>query len=370
MRDRCDPATPCLDSKIAVSDHYDEGLTSLAVLAFLGAGFSHTSKLDLVDSEHGRRYRAGEVVKKGLQWLRDRQNPDGSFSRDRAFLYNEALATMALSEAYGMTGAKYWREPAQRGVDFLVGAQRPSPASSSSKWGWRYGSRDDVEKEIGSATDPERMRLLYDADTSVTTWCVMALKSAELSKLTVAPGSLAGALDFARFVTADDGGVGYLDRASAGASLAGPYSEAFLYHPTTMCALGMCIRIFAAHDPSDPILDRSASKLVQDLPVVTKDGRSVDYYYWYYGSLALNQLDGPDSPRKTGKYWDRWNKAMVDSLLSLQDLSQRTCRDGGFLVNDRWAAASGAGAIYSTAMSVLTLEVYYRYPNAFGRRRA
>jgi hypothetical protein len=374
MKDICDPNNPCLDPKIAVSDHYDEGLTSLALLAFLGAGHSHLSKADLVDPVRAKRYRLGEVVKKGLQWLRDRQNEDGSFSRDRAFMYNEALATMALSEAYGMTGTKYWREPAQRGVDFLQGAQRPSPASSSSKWGWRYGSRDDVEKEIGSATDPERMRLLYDADTSVTTWCVMALKSAELSKLAVAPESLAGALDFAKFVTADDGNVGYLDRASAGASLAGPYSEAFAYHPTTMCALGMCIRIFAAHDPSDPILDRSAAKLVQDLPPVIKEGakdsRSIDYYYWYYASLALNQLDGPDSPRKSGKYWDRWNKAMVDALLSLQDGSQRTCGDGGFLVNDRWSSASGAGAIYATAMSVLTLEVYYRYPNAFGRRRA
>jgi hypothetical protein len=277
---------------------------------------------------------------------------------------------MALSEAYGMTGAKYWRDPAQHGIDFVERAQRPSPASPTAKWGWRYGSRDDVEQAIGSATDPDHLRQLYDADTSVTTWCVMALKSAELSKLAVDGASLAGALEFAKFVTADDGSVGYLDRASAGAVLAGPYGDAFAYHPTTMCALGMCIRIFAAHDPADPILDRSASRIVADLPLVSKDGRTVDYYYWYYASLALNQLDGPDSPRKSGKYWNPWNKAMVDALLALQDGTPRSCREGGWLMNDRWASASGAGALYATAMSVLTLEVYYRYPNAFGRRRA
>ena len=370
MHDRCDPQSPCLDPKLVANDHYDEGLTALALLAFLGAGHSHNSQASIVDSVRGKRYALGEVVRKGLQWLRDRQNPDGSFSKDRAFLYNEALATMALSEAYGMTGAKYWREPAQRGIDFVERAQRPSPTSGSARWGWRYGSRDDVEHEIGSATDPDRMRQLYDADTSVTTWCVMALKSAELSKLTVDPASLAGALDFAKYVTADDGSVGYLDRASAGAVLSGPFSEGFTYHPTTMCALGMCIRIFAAHDPTDPILDRSASRIVADLPAVAKDGRSIDYYYWYYASLALNQLDGPDSPRKSGKYWNPWNKAMVDALLALQDGTQGSCREGGWIMNDRWASASGAGAIYATAMSVLTLEVYYRYPNAFGRRRA
>jgi hypothetical protein len=370
MQERCDPKSPCLDPRIAVNDHYDEGLTSLAVLAFLGAGMSHTSDLWLVDARDAKRYRTGDVVKKGLQWLRDRQNPDGSFSKDRPFLYNEALATMALSEAYGMTGAKYWQAAAQRGVEFVQRAQRPSPTSGTARWGWRYGSRDDVEHAIGSATDPDRMRQLYDADTSVTTWCVMALKSAELSKLAVDPSSLAGALDFAKFVTADDGGVGYLDKGGAGASVSGPFSEAFNYHPTTMCALGMCIRIFAAHDPTDPILDLSAKKIVADLPTYAKDPKTIDYYYWYYASLALNQLDGPDSPRKSGKYWNPWNKAMVEALLALQDGTQGSCREGGWTMNDRWASASGAGAIYSTAMSVLTLEVYYRYPNAFGRRRA
>ena len=368
MRDRCDGKSPCIDPKLSSSDHYDEGLTALALLCFLGAGHAHDSKANLVDDIRGKRHPLGEVVKKGLQWLRDRQNPDGSFTADRAFLYNEALATMALSEAYGMTGTRYWREPAQRGVDFLQRAQRPSPAKSDERWGWRYASREDVEKEIGSGTDPERLRLLYDSDTSVTAWCVMALKSAELSKLAVDPASLAGALEFAKFVTAEDGNVGYLDRASAGATLNGPFGEQFDYHPTTMCALGMCIRIFAAHDPTDPVLERSASRIVADLPFVSKDGRSVDYYYWYYASLALNQLDGPDSPRKTGKYWNPWNKAMVDALLALQDDTQRSCREGGWIMNDRWGSASGAGALYATAMSVLTLEVYYRYPNAFGRR--
>jgi hypothetical protein len=34
--------------------------------------------------------------------------------------------------------------------------------------------------------------------------------------------------------------------------------------------------------------------------------------------------------------------------------------------SDRWGNYSGAGPLYNTAINVLTLEVYYRYENAFG----
>jgi hypothetical protein len=368
MKDRCDSHRPCFDPKLAVNDHYDVGLTSLAVLAFLGAGFDHRSQASLVDSFRGERHRVGEVVKKGLEWLKSHQNQDGSFSADRPFLYNEALATMALSEAYGLSGTTYWRNPAQRGVEFLVRAQRPNP-SGKGAWGWRYASRTEIEDAARATSDTDYAKTLYDSDTSVTTWCVMALKSAQLSGLAIDKDSLAGAVEYCRFATGSDGQVGYLDAKSAGGTVSGPFDSAFVYHPTTMSALGMCIRIFASHDPNDPFLDLAAKRLVADKPAVTKDRTSIDYYYWYYGSLALNQLDGPDSPRKNGKYWRPWNEAMVEAVVGLQDATDRACTNGGWIASDRWASASGAGPLYSTAMNVLTLEVYYRYPNAFGGKR-
>jgi hypothetical protein len=370
MKDRCDSRNPCFDPKLAANDHYDVGLTSLAVLCFLGAGFDHRSEADLVDPVRGQRHRVGEVVKKGLEWLKSHQNPDGSFSAERPFLYNEALATMALSEAFGLSGARYWRDPAQHGVEFLVRAQRPNP-SGKGAWGWRYASRTEVEDRARATSDAEYAKTLYDSDTSVTTWCVMALKSAQLCGLSIDKDSLAGAVEYCRFATAADGLVGYLDAKSAGGIVSGPYDSAFTYHPTTMSALGMCIRIFTTHDPSDPFLELAAKRLVADKPTVTKDRTSIDYYYWYYGSLALNQLDGPDSPRKnSGKYWKPWNEAMVEAVLSLQDSTDRACTNGGWIASDRWGSASGAGPLYSTAMNVLTLEVYYRYPNAFGGKRS
>ena len=55
---------------------------------------------------------------------------------------------------------------------------------------------------------------------------------------------------------------------------------------------------------------------------------------------------------------------MVESVISLQNTEEKTCRRGGWTTMDRWAYTGGP--IYTTAINVLTLEVYYRYENAFG----
>jgi hypothetical protein len=362
LKDRCVPGTPCYDPKEYYTDNYDPGLTGLALLAFLGAGYSHESKQDIVDTALGKRHKIGEIVKEGLIWLVHHQNPDGSFSKDKSFIYNEALATLALTESYGLTHNRYWQEPAQHGIDFITQAQRPSPLDAKKLWGWRYASRMEVEG-IGDTDSAVYSQELHEADTSATGWAVMALKSAELAGLKVNQANLDGAFEFAKFVTGPDGLVGYLDPRGAGQPVGGK-DDQYDYHTATMSAVDMCIRIFSRHDPDDPFLDLAAKQVVADLPAVSKDHLSVDYYYWYYGSLALNQLDGPDSPRRTGKYWSTWNKSMVDALLALQDHKERACSNGGWIIPDRWSYAGGP--LYATAINVLTLEVYYRYQNAFG----
>jgi len=363
LKDRCDPEHPCYNPKDNLTDNYNEGLTGLALLCFLGAGFSHESRQDLVDPVEGRRHKIGDVVKNGLLWLVHKQNPDGSFSKDKSFIYNESLATMALAEAYGLTQNRYWKEPAQKGVDFIMRAQRPSPVNPTGLWGWRYGSRMEIEDPRKTTGDDNYKKELYDSDSSASCWAVMALKSAQISGLTVKKENMDGAFEFTKYCTADDGKVGYLDAKTAGSAVTGK-NDHYTYHTATMSALGMCIRIFTQHDPNDPFLDLAAKQIIKDLPTISKDQLSIDYYYWYYGSLALNQLDGPDSPRKSGKYWNTWNKAMVDALLPLQDHKERACSNGGWIIPDRWAYTGGP--LYTTAINVLTLEVYFRYENAFG----
>jgi hypothetical protein len=374
LKQLCKGGSNCYGGWQKLEDWYDEGLTGLALLAFLGAGYSYDSKQFVVDRVQAKKLYMGPAVKNGLTWLKNRQDGDGAFSRHKEkerdpFIYNEALATMAMCEAYGLSQNRFWKDSAQRGVNFLVNAQKPNP-SGTGLWGWRYDSRADTEgkKAQKSIDEAAFQKLMRDADTSVTAWVVMALKSAELSGLEVPRSAFQGAMDFVKWVTNEKGQVGYMAPDGAGLPVTGSPNDHFKFYPT-MAALGMCIRIFSEHNPQDPALDLAAKQLIQDLPADSADGLSLDYYYWYYATLALNQLDGPDSPRKTGKYWSPWNKAMQDAVIKTQSPESSTsnkqvCPLGGWIRPDKWGHE--AGPIYSTAINVLTLEVYYRYENAFG----
>lgn len=366
LRERCTSDAGCASLHANATDHYDVGLTGMALLTFLGAGYSHASQQKITDPVTRETWRVGDIVSRGLKWLVAKQSPDGSLSGPRVHMYNEALATMALCEAYGLTRHRAWREPAQRAAHFLAQAQRPSPADDG-LWGWRYAPRQEIEDQRVETGDTTAYRReLSDSDTSVTAWALMALKSARLSGIEVDEAHFRGATSFVRWASAEDGLVGYLDPRGAGAKVTGP-DDHFDYHPAGMSALGMCVRIFAEHDPADPFHELAAKRLVADLPKPGAGRLGIDYYYWYYGSLALNQFDGPDSPRKSGKYWNAWNKAMVEAVVELQETSTKSCRHGGWMVRDRWWHSGGP--IYATALNVLTLEVYYRYANAFGTAR-
>jgi hypothetical protein len=328
---RCCNGTSCTG---AGEQEFDEGATSLALLAFLGAGYSQLSKDVLVDSAvPDRQLHFGEVVKKGLQWLTARQDVEGCVGgRGPKFMYNHAISTLALSEAYGLTAAEILRAPAQKAVDFLSAAQNPGK-------GWRYGVHGG------------------ENDTSVTGWAVMALKSAEMSGLSFPSGATAGALAWLDQATGRGPSprVGYSEAGSGKVYIPGR-NEQFADHPT-MSAVAVLSRIFIQKDRRQSPL---AATLAADLP--SWDPGKVDFYYWYYASLALFQFDGP-----TGPLWKKWNEPMKDALITHQKLAKSGCENGSWDPSaDRWG--SEGGRVYATAINSLTLEIYYRYANVFGGR--
>ncbi len=342
LKDHCMPDSPCLDpGDTKYGDEYDEGVTSLAVLCFLEYGWSDESKQEITDTVVARRSTVGDVVGRGLQWLVSRQEESGQFTKNKAFMYNEALATMALAKAYALTHDERWRLAAQRGLEFVQRAQRPNP-SGSGRWGWRYVPRECAREALS------------DSDTSVTTWCVRALEAGVAAGLDVDDDSLAGALDYISFVTAENGRVGYLDPKAAGATVTGT-NDHFKYHSTVMSALGMCARLLIARNPNDSVLAASAKRIVEDLPTVSKDRLSVDYYYWHEGTLALDLFDGPDSGKKSSEYWTPWKTTLLDALLSTQNVEESSCHRGGWIILDRWSYTGGP--VYTTAINVLTLEL-------------
>jgi len=61
--------------------------------------------------------------------------------------------------------------------------------------------------------------------------------------------------------------------------------------------------------------------------------------------------------------WERWNLKIREGLIGMQ-VKEEGCAHGSwdpfFPSPDRWAALSG-GRLYLTSLSILPLEVYYRY---------
>ena len=80
----------------------------------------------------------------------------------------------------------------------------------------------------------------------------------------------------------------------------------------------------------------------------------IDFYYWYYGTLALHQYDGPNGPM-----WKKWSEPVKDALVDHQRGFRDFCRNGSWDSEvDRWG--SEGGRLYTTAINLLTLEIAFR----------
>lgn len=279
----------------------DSGVTALAVLAFLGAGYTH---------EEGQY---SENVDHALRWLISQQKSDGNLGFDAghfAMNYCHAIATYAIAEAYGMqndpTSNTLLREPLLRGVHYILQNQNPDG-------GWRYlkGQKSDI---------------------SMSGWHLMALKSAEIAGVNVPRSAKADV-------------VGFLKARSLGTygGLAG-YREEMPPSPSMTAEAMFCKQMLGMR--RDNAASREAAEyLLARLPTRT----TFNEYYWYYGTLAMYQYGGDG--------WRDWNGAIRDLLTS----EQRSDGDlaGSWDPQGPWAQYGGR--IYSTALSTLCLEVYYRF---------
>ena len=297
---------------------HDVGITALALLAFLGDGSTR---------------RAGpysDVVDKAAQWLIHQQDEKGLFGTGAVadFLYDHAIATWAICEAYGLGGAAELGPPAQKAIDYLERHRNPYMV-------WRYQPRDN------------------DNDTSATVWCVMAMRSAADFKLKVNPDSFKLAATWLDAVTDPvTGRAGYTKRGEGSSRQPGKHGELF---PTdkneALTSAALLCRFFLGQTPAQrPEMGKAANTILSKLPKWNTTDGSIDLYAWYFGTYALYQMGG--------RSWSLWSKALTDALVTPQ------CREGNAKgswdpQSDVWGLS--AGRVYTTAMGVLTLEAYYRY---------
>jgi hypothetical protein len=276
----------------------DAAATGLGLLPFLGSGQTHL---------------AGEykvTVGKAIEWLLQRQKADGNLYADppsNAFMYSHGIAAIALCEAYGMSQDERLREPAQRGLNFIVAAQHQGSG------GWRYQPGEP-------------------GDTSVVGWQVMALKSGEMAGLIV-PKS---ALDLANK---------WLDSAAGTGGSLGKFGYTEPGESPAMTAEGLLCRQFLGARRNDPAVIAGANYLLQRLP---QDGQETSYY-WYYATQVMYHMQGD--------YWTAWNERLRDMLVSSQIKDGH--QSGTWDPRDGWEQSGGR--LYATSLRLLMLEVYYRH---------
>jgi hypothetical protein len=254
-----------------------------------------------------------EVVRRGLYYLQSRAKkaPRGTDWREgeQAALYSQGLVAIAFCEAYAMTKDMELKQPAQQAIDFIVYAQDKRGG------GWRYG-------------------LGEPGDTTVTGWQVMALKSAQMAGLVVPSPTIALAKKFLDGVQCESG-------ARYGYQTPEPRRS------TT--AIGLLLRMYTGWGRERPALYRGIQYLVDWGP--SKD----NLYYDFYAAQVLHHWGGSE--------WGAWNQKLREHLIRTQGTTGHEA--GSWHFDD--VHGNHGGRLYSTAMAVLTLEVYYRFLPLYGR---
>ena len=286
------------------------GATGAALLAFLGAGHTHT--------EAGP-YR--ENVKRGLQYLIDnvRVGPAGADLRggvDKSGMYIQGVVAIALAEAHGMTSDRRLRRIAEASAAFIANAQSPLDG------GWRYIPA--FEKKT-----PE------DSDTSVVGWQLIALKSAQAAKIKVPKKTLLGVANFLDLASYEDG-ARYAYLAKTADNAGGPRPP--------MDAVGLLCRMYMGWDEDDPRLAKGVELLAERGP-----DRN-DSYYAYYATQVMHHWGG--------EKWTAWNAVQRDYLVNTQE---RAGAQAGSWNPGRSHNDTAGGRLWVTCLSVMTLEVYYRH---------
>lgn len=280
----------------------DTAITGLALLAMLGAGNTHN------------RGEYAEQVYRGLVYLIRVQKPDGSLAGNAAVYastYSHGMAALAMCEAAAMTNDAAAVDAATRAIAHTRRMQHPTTG------GWRYLQGDP-------------------GDLSQLGWQAMVIDAGDRAGIPIAPQLVSGTQRFLRSVRAGTQG---------GLASYRPGERA----TPTMTAEALATRLLLGDGVTAAEIAEAEALLMQHLP-----GHGTDnYYYWYYATLALHQLQDDA--------WRRWNHALKARLLS----TQRS--DGSWSSDTLWGGYGGT--IYTTSMATLCLETYYRHATGPQRLR-
>ncbi|MFM8496276.1 MAG: prenyltransferase/squalene oxidase repeat-containing protein [Planctomycetia bacterium] len=212
------------------------GATALALLPFLGRGYTHR------DGPYRKQIEAGIgfLLQRAIKGKGNVMSPGGN-------MYSQGLAGIALSECYAMSQDNRLAAPTQAVLNFIMQAQDPVGG------GWRYTPRQP-------------------GDTSAVGWQIMALKSGNMAFLQVNPLTIKKAVEFLDS-TQEDGGAAY--------GYTGPGKG-----PGTS-AVGLLCRMYLGWKKDHPPLQEGVKRLA-------KMGPTTDLYFNYYATQIMHHFDEGD----------------------------------------------------------------------------
>ena len=287
--------------------------TGLALMSLLGAGHTH---------EAGP-YQ--QEIKAGLEYLisKMRVGPRGGnltiSGGGKANMYAQAIATIALSEAFAMTRDPALEQPVQEAQKYICTSQNEFNGS----WGYQPGQAGDL---------------------TVTGWQITALKSCKLAGVAVDPDVWNKAQKFVESTGDTSGLFGY--KKPVNLKLSNRKRD---YQVPTTTAVGSLMQMYMGAPLETATLRNGVNYL-------TDEGVSqTDIYFNYYATQVFRHYGGEE--------WKRWNGVVREHLIDTQDHSSGHAR-GSWYFPDKHGQVGGR--LYTTAMAVMTLEVYYRYLPLYG----
>ena len=291
---------------------HDVGATGLSMLALLGSG----STL--------RQGPYKEHLKKAAKWLQEQQQENGLFGVNAShdFIYDHAIATYAMCEAYGLSNYQMLKPAAQKGLDYLESHRNPYSV-------WRYQPRDN------------------DNDTSVTTWALLAMASGNQFGLNVNQEAMKIVGVWYDQVTTPDGRAGYTKAGEPSSRKPGDHSTRFPPESgEAMTAAALFGRLILGQTKKDHPILKVAADRVAAKPPQWQPGH-VDAVYWFFGSFAMYQMGG--------KHWETWRRGL-DELVAHQQREGNA--KGSWDPEGVWD--EDGGRIFVTALYALSLQTAAR----------
>jgi HEAT repeat protein len=294
---------------------WDNQVSGLALMAFLGAGYTH------IDGKYN------DNVRRGLEFLQKRQRADGYFTGDHHWRRSHEIATVAMTEAYLMTRDCKLKDSVERALGWVLRRQHLNGG-----WGWHR----------------------QESYTSLTGWNLTALMTAIDAGLKVPASSIVSLRDYLDRVTLTQAGKqqpGFAfeilrPAAQVGESLSvEEHDDVRSGGNVLSTTVGLWCRTVLGQTSRDARVGGALGQLRRSVPRLDPKGKIVINEHLFFGTQAA-LIEG----RAT---WKDWNHGMKAALLP--SIVTTGCERGS------WVPSDDHGRVYSTAVGALVLESYYRF---------